>query len=144
MMFALNSVWLFVSLTRCVQIARARFVCLRECGRSHEPALIMVAVETSETSVHWHQSTRRYNPQDSHLHSHRRENLKSYYTGRGHYWGTLLRSEPRSLLGDCCYTFWVRVILNPQFLWTVVINTVSCPCHRPWCDVNTFRISVYS
>jgi hypothetical protein len=33
--------------------------------------------ETSETLMNSYQSTRRYNPEDSHLHSHRRENLKS-------------------------------------------------------------------
>jgi hypothetical protein len=38
----------------------------------------MEAVKTSETSVNLYQSTRRYNPEDSHLHSHRREKLKSY------------------------------------------------------------------
>jgi hypothetical protein len=32
-----------------------------------EVALIMVAVQTSETVVNLHQSTRRYNPEDSHL-----------------------------------------------------------------------------
>jgi hypothetical protein len=31
-------------------------------------ALMMEAVQTSETSVNSHQSTRRYNPEDSHLH----------------------------------------------------------------------------
>jgi hypothetical protein len=41
-------------------------------------ALMMEAVQTSETSVNSYQCTRRYNPEDSHLHSHRRENLKSY------------------------------------------------------------------
>jgi hypothetical protein len=40
-------------------------------------ALMMEAVQTSETRVNPYQSTRRYNPEDSHLHSHRRENLKS-------------------------------------------------------------------
>jgi hypothetical protein len=39
-------------------------------------ALKMEAVQTSEAVVNSHQSTRRYNPEDSHLHSHRRENLK--------------------------------------------------------------------
>jgi hypothetical protein len=39
---------------------------------------LMEAVRTSETSVNSHQSTRRYNPQGSHLHTHRRENSKSY------------------------------------------------------------------
>jgi hypothetical protein len=41
-------------------------------------ALMMEAVRTSETLVKSYQSTRRYNPEDSHLHGHRRENLKSY------------------------------------------------------------------
>jgi hypothetical protein len=44
-------------------------------------ALMMEAVSTSETSVNSYLSTRRYNPEGSHLHSHRRENLKSYKTG---------------------------------------------------------------
>jgi hypothetical protein len=43
-------------------------------------ALMMEAVQTSETSVNSHQSTRRYNPEDSHLHSHRRGILKSHLT----------------------------------------------------------------
>jgi hypothetical protein len=39
---------------------------------------MMGAVQTTETSVNSYQSTRRYNPEDSRLHTHRRENLKSY------------------------------------------------------------------
>jgi hypothetical protein len=42
-------------------------------------ALIMEAARTSETLVNFYQTTRRYNPEDSHLRAHRRENLKSYY-----------------------------------------------------------------
>jgi hypothetical protein len=38
----------------------------------------MEAARTSETSVNFYQTTRCYNPEDSHLHTHRRENLKSY------------------------------------------------------------------
>jgi hypothetical protein len=41
-------------------------------------ALMMEAANTSETLVNVYQTTRRYNPEDSHLHTHRRENLKSY------------------------------------------------------------------
>jgi hypothetical protein len=41
-------------------------------------ALKMEAVSTSGTVVHSYRSTRRYNPEDGHLDSHRRENLKSY------------------------------------------------------------------
>jgi hypothetical protein len=40
-------------------------------------ALTMEAVKTSETLVNLHQPTRRYNPEDSHLHTYRREDLKS-------------------------------------------------------------------
>jgi hypothetical protein len=41
-------------------------------------ALMMGAVKSCETLVNLYQSTRRYNPEDGHLCSHRRENLKSY------------------------------------------------------------------
>jgi hypothetical protein len=41
-------------------------------------ALMLQAVQTSEALVNSYQSTRRYNPEDSHLHTLRRENLKSY------------------------------------------------------------------
>jgi hypothetical protein len=50
--------------------------CLLGCGV--EIALMMEAAGTSETSVNFYQTTRRYNPKDSHLRTHRRENLKSY------------------------------------------------------------------
>jgi hypothetical protein len=42
-------------------------------------ALMMEAARTSETFVNFYQTTRRYNPEVSHLHTHRRENLKSYF-----------------------------------------------------------------
>jgi hypothetical protein len=38
----------------------------------------MEAARTSKTLVNFYQTTRRYNPEDSHLRTHRRENLKSY------------------------------------------------------------------
>jgi hypothetical protein len=38
----------------------------------------MEAARISETLVNFYQTTRRYNPEDSYLHAHRRENLKSY------------------------------------------------------------------
>jgi hypothetical protein len=39
-------------------------------------ALMMEAASTSETSVNFYQTIRRNNPEDGHLHSRRRENLK--------------------------------------------------------------------
>jgi hypothetical protein len=41
-------------------------------------ALMMEAARTSETLIIFYQTTRRYNPEDSHIRTHRRENLKSY------------------------------------------------------------------
>jgi hypothetical protein len=41
-------------------------------------AMMMEAVSTSETSVNCYQTTRRNIPEDSHLHTRRRENLKSH------------------------------------------------------------------
>jgi hypothetical protein len=41
-------------------------------------ALMMEAASTSETSVNFYQTTRRNNPEDSHLYTRRRENLKSH------------------------------------------------------------------
>jgi hypothetical protein len=53
-------------------------------------ALMMEAVSTSETSVSFYQTTRRNIAEDSHLHTHRRENLKFEQ-------GILLRSITLSL-----------------------------------------------
>jgi hypothetical protein len=39
---------------------------------------MMEAARTSETLVNFYQTARCYNPEDSNLHTHRRENLKSY------------------------------------------------------------------
>jgi hypothetical protein len=39
---------------------------------------MMGTASTSESSVNFYQTIRRYNPEDSHLHTRRRENLKSY------------------------------------------------------------------
>jgi hypothetical protein len=39
--------------------------------------LMMEAARTSETLVNFYQTTRCYNPEDSNLHTQRRENLKS-------------------------------------------------------------------
>jgi hypothetical protein len=41
-------------------------------------AVMIEATSTSETKVNFYQTTRCYNPEDSHLHTHRRENIKSY------------------------------------------------------------------
>jgi hypothetical protein len=42
---------------------------------------MMEAASTSKTSVNFYQITRRINPEDSHLHTRRLENLKPYIYG---------------------------------------------------------------
>jgi hypothetical protein len=46
------------------------------CCLHHQ--LMMEAAKTSETLVNFYQTTRHCNLEDSHLHTHRHENLKSY------------------------------------------------------------------
>jgi hypothetical protein len=41
---------------------------------------MMEAASTSETSVNFYQTTRRYNPEDNHLHTRSRENLTQFQT----------------------------------------------------------------
>jgi hypothetical protein len=44
--------------------------------------LTMEAARTSETLVNFYQTTWHYNPEYSHLRTHRRENLKTYYRAK--------------------------------------------------------------
>jgi hypothetical protein len=69
------AVFWVVAPCRLVEVYR-RFrgaLCLR-----YQTALIMKAVSTSETSANFYHTTRRNNPEDGHLHTRRRENLKSH------------------------------------------------------------------
>jgi hypothetical protein len=54
---------------------------------------MMEAASTSETSVIY-QSTRRYNPEDNHLQTRRRDSLKSYFLSFSVYG-----------VGECCGTY---------------------------------------
>jgi hypothetical protein len=50
----------------------------RNLARGLLIALMMEAASISETSVNFYQTTRRNNPEDSHLHTRRRKNQKSH------------------------------------------------------------------
>jgi hypothetical protein len=56
-----------------------RGACCLHLQRDESP--MMEAVSSSETSVNSYQTTRRNNPEDSHLQTRRRENLKSRLDG---------------------------------------------------------------
>jgi hypothetical protein len=60
-------------------------------------ALMMVAVSTSETSVNFYETTRRNVQEDSHLYTHRRENLKSH---GNKFLGSIKRREFLDWLSD--------------------------------------------
>jgi hypothetical protein len=64
-------------------------------------ALMMQAASTSETSVDFYQTTRRYNLEDSHLHISGRENLKSHLQ-------ILVAKAPR-------YCIFMSFIINSAF-----------------------------
>jgi hypothetical protein len=63
-------------------------------------ALMMEAARTSETLVNFYQTTRR--PEDSHLRTHRRENLKS-----------------------CVEKWGLKVLAQGRVQWQAFVNTVS-------------------
>jgi stress response protein YsnF len=58
-------------------VYRYKFTIFTEVRNASVIDLMVEAVQTSETSVNLYQSAWHCNPEDSHLHTHRRENLKS-------------------------------------------------------------------
>jgi hypothetical protein len=67
--------------------------------------LVIEAASTSETSVNLYQTTRRYNPEDSHLHTRRRENLKSYQ-----FISQIIALQYKQLLRHKCMECSIRMI----------------------------------
>jgi hypothetical protein len=65
---------------------------------------MMEAARTSETLVQLYQTTRCYNPEDSHLHTHRRENLKSHLkvSSDGRLPGRVLNPGPPEYEAGVC------------------------------------------
>jgi hypothetical protein len=58
-------------------------------------ALMMEAASTSETSVIVYQTTGLINPEDSHVHTRRHENLKSH-SNKNHLHGNFMVNNPCS------------------------------------------------
>jgi hypothetical protein len=52
-------------------------------------ALMMEAARTFEMLVNFYQTTWCFNPEDSHLRSHRYENLKTYFFNFTTYWSSI-------------------------------------------------------
>jgi hypothetical protein len=78
-------------------------------------ALMMEAARTSETLVNFYQTTRRYNPESSHLRTHRSENLKSYVSAT-------FRSYNTCLLPEMCP---VRISLGTQIILPIFFRNFS-------------------
>jgi hypothetical protein len=76
-------------------------------------ALMMEAASTSEISINFYQITRRNIPEDSHLHTRCRENLKSYLV----FWLFTRVSEEHALLPFSG--------LNPELEYTAFISGVN-------------------
>jgi hypothetical protein len=75
-----NSCWYYQSLLHSQFTVFFRTTCGHVVLHRQTIAPMMEAARTSETLVNFYQTTRCYNPEDSHLHTHRRENLKSYFS----------------------------------------------------------------
>jgi hypothetical protein len=69
--------------------------------------LLMEAARTSETSVDIQLRTWQYIPEDSELHTRRRENLKSHKVSL-----LLARHQTRSLVSDLCIIVFVLKVFT--------------------------------
>jgi hypothetical protein len=58
----------------------SRACCLHHLGDYGGLVVLMMEAASTETSVNFYQTTPRNNPEDSHLRTHIRENLKSHNT----------------------------------------------------------------
>jgi hypothetical protein len=65
----------------------------------HHQGLMMEAARTSETLINFYQTTLRYNPKDSHLHTHCRENHKSLLITSAE--GSLVAGAPIHRSSNC-------------------------------------------
>jgi hypothetical protein len=84
------------------------------------------AANTSETLVNFYQTTRRYKPEDIHLRTHRRENLKSYlYEGYPRIctedWSSLYE-VPSGQVGIKSSYFYSRSIYDDKLLQIICLK----------------------
>jgi hypothetical protein len=87
-------------------------------------ALMMEAARTSETLVNFYQTTQRYNPEDNHLRTHRRENLKSYL------WYDLTACSDNSLLKMHVIEYFHSIHLG--FHMALQTKFERCKVRRSW------------
>jgi hypothetical protein len=90
---------------------------------------MMETARTSETSLNIYQTTRRYNS-NSHLRTHRRENLKSYLIPTVHHKPLGREKEHKTVAGckTAIFQFW-------QNKYNTTLARITGPADtRPWVD----------
>jgi hypothetical protein len=110
---------------------------------------MMEETSTSETSVNFYQTTRRNNPEGSHLHTRRRENLKSQQGAI-----TSILSQRSTLLGNQTeVSVHTSSVISAAVSWTHIHLLSSVPqfpehtyifCHQCRSFLNTHTSSVIS
>jgi hypothetical protein len=109
--------------------------------------LMMEAARPSETLANFYQTTWRYNPKDSHLCSHCRENLKSYWT--------LIYIDINTPCAELPSTAWFRsrpraaetLMCDPSraVQWSAVFLTVPCTSTRfVWQEIVKTQLSHFT
>jgi hypothetical protein len=89
-------------------------------------ALMMEAARTSETLINFYQTTRRYNPEDSHLRTHRRENLKSYCIRNAHFDKITFITDAKYVPLQCCASYCSRSVTQPSWFLLDFQSNTSC------------------
>jgi hypothetical protein len=106
---------------------------------------MMEAARTSETLVNFYQTTRRYNPEDIHLRTHRRQNLKFYlmYNDDSYVGITFfaqfsnpiaMATKERPALTTC-----VRKTATCLHICAVCTTQEICNTYQNWRAVNQYR-----
>jgi hypothetical protein len=90
---------------------------------------MMEAANTSETSVNFYQTTRRNSPEDSHLRTRHRENLKySEISDRK----TMMTRQLFEQCNPCCVSHNRKLFRSEHQFMACPRSTASCEMNQRW------------